>query len=408
VNRLHRINLTKHAIEALATPGEGKRASYYDTRVPGLGVMVQPTGSRQFFWFRRVRGRRTWRTIGEFPALSVENARAKAQEYNSDLGRWKGDSYEGPNPFEYHGEPTLTAVVEDYIAKHVRAQAKNPDRAEKGVRWTADKYLASFQNRRLGEIHRADVRQLHADIGKKHGQVTANRVVKLLKTLFYWATDTEMFHGENPARRLELFAERSRDRFLQPEEVPKFLTALRQEPNRNARDFTVISLFTGCRMMDVLSMRWSDISLEAKLWTIPNPKSQVPYVVALLPEVIDILKERRQRNKPSEWVFPSRRGQGHILNVRRGWEAILKRAEIPDLRRHDLRRTLGSWMAKNGTSLPVIGKALGHQSLSATAIYSRLDIAPVREAVQNAATALLTAGQKKPKPKKKKPKSKKK
>ena len=393
---MRRMSLTKHGIEALPTPPDGKRISYYDLRVSGLGVMVQPTGSKMFFWFRKVRGRRTWRTLGDFPDLSVENARDQANENNSKLARWKSGGYEGPNPFERHGDPTLSAALEDYIVKRVRAKAKNPERAEKDVRWAAEKYLSAFLNRRLGDIRRADVRLLHAEVGEKHGHVTANRTVKLLRTLFYWAIDTELWHGENPVRRLELYAEKSRHRFLQPAEAPNFFKALRNEPNRNVRDFAVISLFTGARMSDVLSMRWQHVSREAKTWTIPDPKSRVPYVVSLLPEVLDVLDERQQLNRESEWVFPSSRGKsGHLLNVRRGWTSLLKRAGISDLRRHDLRRTLGSWMAKGGASLPLIGKALGHQSLSATQIYSRLDIAPVRRAIQNAAKAMLTAKQSK-------------
>ena len=126
------------------------------------------------------------------------------------------------------------------------------------------------------------------------------------------------------------------------------------------------------------------------MWTIPNPKNQVPYVVSLLPEILEIL-EKRRRNSESEWVFPSHGKSGHLLNVRRSWTALLKRAGITGLRRHNLRRTLGSWTAKGGASIPLIGKALGHQSLSATQIYSRLDIAPVRKAVERAARAMLTA-----------------
>lgn len=64
-----------------------------------------------------------------------------------------------------------------------------------------------------------------------------------------------------------------------------------------------------------------------------------------------------------------------------------------DLRLHDLRRTHGSWMAANGASLPMIGKALGHKNPSTTAIYARLNLDPVRLAVAQASTALMaTAG----------------
>ena len=394
---MRKLNLTKHGIEALPTPQPGLRVSYYDVREPGLGVMVQPTGSKMFFWFRKVRGRRTWRTIGDFPDLTVENARDRAKEFNTQLARWKASSYDGPSPFERHGDPTLSSILEDYITKHVRARAKKPDKAEKGYRWMADKYLNPLLNRRLGQISRQDVRQLHDEIGKKHGQVTANRVIKLIKTLFYRALKTEQWHGTNPAALIELFPEKSRDRFLLPNEAPAFLTALKNEPNKDLRDFTVLALFTAARMSDILAMRWQDVSLERALWLVPDESTkEEPYTIELQPEALEILKERHTENGQNAWVFPSHGKTGHLVTVKRSWKGLLKRAGISDLRRHDMRRTHGSWMAMQGASLPVIAKALGHKSIAVTSIYSRLSLAPVREAQATAIKALLTAGEAKP------------
>ncbi len=67
-------------------------------------------------------------------------------------------------------------------------------------------------------------------------------------------------------------------------------------------------------------------------------------------------------------------------------------ARLSDLRRHDLRRTLGSWQAATGASLVVIGKSLGHKNMASTQIYSRLDIDPVRDAMKTAASAMFAAG----------------
>ena len=82
--------------------------------------MVQPTGNRVFFWFRKLRGRRTWKTLGEFPAMTVEQARDKAQEINASVAKWKALDYVGPSPFEQRGDPTLEKAIEDYIVKRLR------------------------------------------------------------------------------------------------------------------------------------------------------------------------------------------------------------------------------------------------------------------------------------------------
>ncbi len=61
------------------------------------------------------------------------------------------------------------------------------------------------------------------------------------------------------------------------------------------------------------------------------------------------------------------------------------------MRIHDLRRTLGSWQAKTGASMAIIGKSLNHKSQSTTAIYARLDLDPVRRSVNTSTSAMMAA-----------------
>ena len=66
-------------------------------------------------------------------------------------------------------------------------------------------------------------------------------------------------------------------------------------------------------------------------------------------------------------------------------------SRMQDFRPHDLRRTLGSYQAITGSSLPIIGKSLGHKSQAATQIYARLDLDPVRNSVKKATEAMYAA-----------------
>ena len=83
---------------------------------------------------------------------------------------------------------------------------------------------------------------------------------------------------------------------------------------------------------------------------------------------------------------------GHIVELKRAWARILKKAKLSELRIHDLRRTLGSWQAAMGASLQVIGKTLAHKNVSTTAIYSRLNLDPVKQSITEATNAMLMAG----------------
>lgn len=332
--------------------------------------------------------------------MTVEQARGKASALNAALSKWRLLEFSGENPFKpRRRDPTLDALVEEYVSKRVEKKAAHPDRAAKAVRWAVKKYLASWRNRRIDSISEDDVEELHARLGRESGHVTANRTVQLLRRLFYWARKSRLSSRANPAARVvEFFPEDSRTRFLQPDEVFQFFTALKTETNADLRDFVKLAIFTGARRGDIFSMRWEDVAIDQNRWLVPDPKSGDPYLIALMPEAVEILKTRKRDAKPeSRFVFASRGKSGHLVDLKGAWKKLLERAQITGLRQHDLRRTLGSWQAMKGSSLTVIGKSLGHKSLEATAVYSQIDLKTQHKSVHRATRAILAASKKKPK-----------
>ena len=186
----------------------------------------------------------------------------------------------------------------------------------------------------------------------------------------------------------------------------------------------------------MLAMRWNQIRLDEGIWRIPNTKNGTPQNVTLSPEAAAILTTRKE-TADGAFVFPGDGKSGHLIEPKKGWQRIFDRDElaqltarieaadkafpvvegealtdalerarktakrlkldtdgtrIDPLRIHDLRRTLGSWQAKQGASLAIIGKSLNHKSQQATAIYARLDLDPVRASVNQATAAMMEAG----------------
>jgi integrase len=408
-----KLNFTKRALEDLEVPNGDDRLIVLDTKAVGLGFVVFGSGVRSFFHRRRVRGVAERTTLGKFEELTVEQARDEATKLNARIAAWKLSDYQGESPFEKRPDATTFGdLVDKYIERHVQGHASRPERAIQEVRWTVDKHLASWKNAKLGEITRGDVVQLHEKVGRKH-TTAANRLVQLVRRLYSWAAspDVDLHRGENPARHIKLFHESKRTRFLKPAELYLLFTALKKEPNADLSDYVKLALWTGARRGDLLSMRWADLALDDNRMEIPHPKNRSSYLIALTPEAVEVLKDRKKRSDGSVWVFPSKRkprknedvvdkrGDGHSTNFKRGWKKLLERAKLEDkgLRQHDLRRTLGSYQAAGGTSLPVIGKSLGHKSLAATQIYAQLDLDPVRESVLSATRTMIAASKKKPK-----------
>src|SRR5271154_5447707 len=108
-------------------------------------------------------------------------------------------------------------------------------------------------------------------------------------------------------------------------------------------------------------MRSEEIDLPAASWRIPAGKSKAGEAM-LIPLVEPALAIIRQRvGHPSGFIFPGHGRTGHFMDPKSTWRGVLQRAGLTDLRLHDLRRTLGSYQAALGASLPIIGRSLGHR-----------------------------------------------
>jgi len=373
----------KLKLEGLPLPQKGKRATYHDTGQQGLSFRVTHTGSQTFIVRCRVNGVPEYKTLGKFPALTVENARKAAQDFLSKISR-------GENPAQDRrdnkAELTLNEAFGLYMDKYVR-QRRSERTIEEYAR-TYQLHASHLGKRKLSAISFKEVDRLHASIGQAKGKYVANRVIGLLRSLYNWLAKKRHYTGENPAWGIERFIEKTRDRFLGADELPRFFNSVAEEENHGIRDYVLLSLLTGARKQNMLAIRWDEIDFENETWRIPNTKNQDPVTVPLVPAAIDILRER-QSAKDSEWVFPSYGKTGHMTDPKKGWKRIIDRAGITNLRIHDLRRSMGSWQAINQTSLTVIAKSLGQKSTQAAAVYSRLSLDPVRESMEQAARSML-------------------
>lgn len=385
-------SFTKPQLEALAEPAPGERVIYHDTHKNAAGLQLRVTSnSKTFFIQKRVDGKPERVTIGKFPDYSIENARKEAARLSALIA-------EGINPNTdaraLKTETTLQDLFDEFL-KHRRNKrgAFLSEKTKRSYRYDFGLYLGKWSKRKLSQFKDTDFGKLHAEIGKEH-PTTANRVIALASSLFGYAAEKKLFKGANPAHGIKKFHETKRDRFLQSDELPAFFSALAEEPNDTLRDYFFISLLTGARRSNVQEMQWRQINFDRAEWRIPTTKNGEPQTVTLSAEALEILRNRKGCD--AVWVFPGTGATGHLVEPKKAWRRVLDRAGIDDLRIHDLRRTLGSWQAKTGASLAIVGKSLNHKSPSTTAIYARLDLDPVRESVDRATGAILAAAGVKP------------
>jgi hypothetical protein len=94
-----RVNFTDRFLGALKTPDTG-RTTVHDSTVRGLGVLVQKTGTKSFFWARRTNAKLVYHTLGSCSDVTLEQARARASEINAAVAKWKEAGYVGRRRLE--------------------------------------------------------------------------------------------------------------------------------------------------------------------------------------------------------------------------------------------------------------------------------------------------------------------
>jgi len=387
VARMESVRFTTTKLESMTCPAGKDRVYFRDSAMMGLVVCVTAIGTKTFYVYRRIGGRPARVRLGAYPGeLSVEDARKAAHRVNGQIA-------DGVDPRAAKRQARAEITFGNLFDRHLEhAKAHNKTWKENERQFST--YLNHWRGRRLSEITRGDVQALHAKLGETHGKYMANRTLALVSHMYAKTAANLGWTGGNPARGVEKFKEKSRERFLQADELPQFFEALTHE-SEIFRDFFQMLLMTGARRANVQAMRWADIDFTAYLWRIPETKTGEPVTVPLVPEAVEIL-ERRKLLALTAFVFPGHGKTGHITEPKDAWKRILARSGLKNLRIHDLRRTFGSWQAAAGVSLHTIGKSMGHKNQSTTAIYARLAMDPVREGVTAGVSKMLEASKKKP------------
>lgn len=385
--KTERIKFTQKTIDALPLPETGQKI-YYDTdSKDGLCLIASYGGAKTYFMQMYFRGRGVKTKIGSANIMKLAEAKIRAHTLREKAEQGEDPSQERNEALR---DMTLKQFFDtQYCPRHVLVYTKPKTQAKDETMFRNN--LVSLHSRKMMSITRQDVERLHFDLKDRISLYTANRVVGLLKHMYNkaieWGYPT---HHGNPAVGIKMFREKSRERFLQPDEITRFFAALAEEPNEAFKNYVLLSLFIGQRRQNMLSMRWSNVDLNLGFVLFPDSKNGDPQRIPLISQALEILQDMRTR-ATDDWVFSSRAGSksGHVEDFHRPWYALLKRANIEDLRFHDLRRTFGSYQAITGASLHIVGKALGDKTSAATQVYARLTMDPVRDSIQRAADKML-------------------
>lgn len=374
----------------------------WDAYVAGFGIRVRPSGKMSFIVQARAPGGRKARqvksTLGSIDKLTLAQARSLAKKKVFEITTGFSASQEVSDGSI---APLLRDFKQQYLEEHVRLKRKL------GTYKQYESLLRSIDNTNLAsmpidKISRDHLVKLHASLHQT--PIKANRLLATLGAMFGYAAQLALIpDSHNPTRGIERFKESGREVFLNYAQIESLGRAIvlaqevgipykiktsselrkhipKNKPlrriDKSAASAIKLILLTGCRVGEILQLKWDYLDLERGIATLPDSKTGKK-TVFLNSHAITIIEEL---HRVGPFVFPGLDPQKHRVDLKKPWQIVREIAKMPKVRLHDLRHTFASIGAAEGMGLPIVAKLLGHMDTRMTEKYAHLEDGPVRNA----------------------------
>ena len=388
--------ITKRTVDA----AKSQQATYLirDAELKGFVLVVTSYGGKSYAVdYRAGRGRRAQKrrlTIGKHGSpWTPETARREALRILADVS--KGVDPVNQRNVESHKQ-TVTEICDLYFAEGVSHKKPSTLRADQS---RVAKHLKPLLGRRLiDSITRGDVERFMLDVivGKmasanpvkrkagsitKGGRGAAAQCVTLLSTIFSFAISRGIVK-ENPAKGVKKPPVKKMERFLSEQELARLSVVLEAEFAESSNPFPTAAikllLLTGCRKGEILALEWQSVDFANSCLRIPDSKTGAKIVYLNAPARAILQTLPREADNPLV-IGGTKKGLG-VLGIDKVWSRVRSRAELSDVRLHDLRHSFASVGVAGGLSLPILGALLGHRNAVTTARYAHLSDHPIRAA----------------------------
>lgn len=367
--------LTAKTVESLK-PRE-KRYEVRDAYFPGFAVRVGTNGQRSFTQKYRFGLKQRRHKLGVYPRISLAQAREKAIEVLRLVD-------EGIDPASTRRQ--LDMRVSEVCAKFIEQYAKPRNRSwREADRILKRELIAAYGELDIRKLTRADILALMDAAIERGCKYQANRIFAHIRKLMNWCVERSII-DVSPLNGVSApSTETKRRRVLNEEEIMRIFIASAELPYPY-RYVVPMLLATAQRRSEVANMRWSEIDLETRTWTLPAERSKngEANAVPLNAIAVQMLKEM-PRFEGSDLVFTTN-GTRPINGFSKFLKRLQAASETSDWRLHDLRRTAASGMARASVAPHIIEKVLNHLSgtiSGVAAVYNRYGYdAEKREALE--------------------------
>lgn len=281
---------------------------------------------------------------------------------------------------------TFSEVFQKYIEQAFQDKERKTciEEQSKYNKWI----LPLFENKPLKEISPfmlEKLKKVMAYAGKAPRTITY--VLALIRQVFNYAKNHDLYHGDNPVSKVKKPSEDNRRvRFLSHEEADLLLNEL-AKISPMLHNISLLSLHCGLRAGEIFNLEWNDIDFANETILIKDIKSGRNRN-AIMTKDIKAMFEKMDKAAHTNVVFPSRKGE-KTAEVSRSFDRTIEKLGfnrgIMDRRQkvvfHTLRHTYASWLVMSGVDLYTVQRLMGHSTISMTERYSHLAPNHLKKAV---------------------------
>lgn len=357
-------NFTKRSVSDLlqsAFPCALDQLEYSDIRVRGLKLIRYPSGIAVWYSRFQHRGIKYSERLGQFPALSVSEARMEAQTFRLVIER-------GEKP-----KPKLRDCIGfiDYM-ESIYLPHSASTKAEGSYRSDASKVRVHFEaffgrKVRLVDTDGDLVERYLMFLKRTLAASTLAKHWSLLSAAFRFAIK-EGYLEENPCSLVPMpsAGPQAKLEYLDLNQIAMFTTACQRARDPETGMLLLFLLATGLRIGEALNARFQDYDQGAQLLFLPTTKSGRSRYLPLNRTAQKVVELQRQGNGGNGFLFQGRDASKPMSRRHKAITAVFNDAGLPGYSPHSLRKTYTSQLVMSGVDIFTASKLIGHSTVRTT------------------------------------------
>ena len=363
-----KVKFTTEFLKKVKPPTDKSKEQYFDTDLTGFMIEVKNTGSKTYYYRYRENTSQKMIKLGSTTELTLQQAKEKYHSLKENLHNPQLPSQEIQTSSQTNNI-TFGQFYETYYLPYIQTHIKS---YETNISIFKNHILPDLKDTPMTSLKKIDVMSLHSNMlhKKNLAPATANKLLIFLNSAYNLANTYELLDDYNPCRGVKEYElNNQRQLFLSKAQAKRLLSEVELSPNQHLKYIIPMLLLTGARKREVLDAQWSDFDTHNNLWTIPitkNGKKRILPITEPLQELLNRIP------KQSKFLFASPKTNKPYISIFQSWNSARVKANLPEVRIHDLRHTYASALVNAKCSLYEVQVLLGHSTAKMTQRYAYL------------------------------------